>query len=101
MPAVAQVVFGGGNFLEAAAEMDGGRAQTLRRFPRNGTVQRVVHFENAGAVTVFREPASVARWKAVARHAQQLVRRDVAKNGVVIRKRRQIFYARGSFHRTA
>src|SRR6266478_5058332 len=101
MTAVAHVMFRGGNFPEAAAEMHRGGARAFHRFPRNGTVQRVVHFENARAVTVFRESARVTRRKAPARHAQQLVRRDVAKNYVVIGECRQIFDARGSLHRAA
>ncbi len=64
-------------------------------------MQRVVHLKNPRAVTVFREPASVAGRKTAACDAQQLVRRDVAKNCVVIRECRQIFDARGSFHSTA
>src|SRR2546423_5204726 len=59
-------------------------------------VQRIIHLENAGAVTIFRQPFRVTRRKTPSSQAQKLVRRHVAKSSVALRERRQIFNARRS-----
>src|ERR1700737_2447457 len=77
---MAHVVFGRGDFLEAAAEVHGGGSFPLGGLPGNGAVQRVIDFEDPGAVTVARELSGKSCGETVARDAQQLVRGDVAEN---------------------
>ena len=87
MTGVSHVVFGRGNFLEAAAKMDSGGARAVRRFPGNGAVESVIDFEDGGTVAIFRQVTGESHRKTIARDAQQLVRRDVAENGVVVFER--------------
>src|SRR6266852_1108162 len=96
MAAMAHRIFGSGDFLEAAAEMHGGRPRAVRRFPGNGAVQRVIDLEDAGTIAVLGEATGESGGKAVARDAQQLMRRDVTEDGVVLLERGQILYARRS-----
>lgn len=74
MAAVADGVFGGGNFFGASAEMHGGGAETVLRSPGDGRMQGVIDFENTGAVAVFREAARKSEGQAVSGDAQELVR---------------------------
>src|SRR6202158_4436738 len=96
-PAGARVGFGRGDFLKVAAEMHSGGSRAVRRFPGNGVVQRVIDFEDAGTVTVLREPAGESRRETVARDGQQLGWGYVPENGVVILEAGQGFNTRGSF----
>lgn len=45
--------FGGGDFFESSAQVDGGGLQAFSRFPRNGIAKGVVDFEDSGAVLVI------------------------------------------------
>ena len=88
MTAVAHIVFRCGDFLEGAAEMDGGGAGTLGRLPGNGSVQGVIDFEDARAVAESCELVSKPRRKAIASDTQELMRRYVTQDRIVVFKHR-------------
>src|SRR5216684_9151818 len=96
MAAMAHRIFGSGDFLEAAAEMHGGRPRAVRRFPGNGAVQRVIDLEDAGTIAVLGEATGESGGETVACDAQQLMRRDVTEDGVVLLEGGQILYVRRS-----
>ena len=64
--------FGGGNFWQRAAHMDGRGTLTCWRSPGDGAVQRQVKLEDAGAIAVMAQFALVAGWQARTCYAQQL-----------------------------
>src|SRR5215470_8941250 len=71
--------FRSGDLLHLAAQMDCTCAQTLRRPPRHGAVERPINLISAGAVAITLQAATKAVRKTVARHPQQLPRCDVAE----------------------
>lgn len=56
----AYCLFRRGNLFEASAEMHGRCPQAIGSFPGNGCAQRVIYFEDAGAVTELLQTLLVA-----------------------------------------
>lgn len=64
--------FRGGDLLERAAEVDGGSAKALGRFPRNGPVERPVHLVGRRSVAILGETMAEPRCEAVTCNCDQL-----------------------------
>jgi hypothetical protein len=78
---------GAGNLGQRAAKMNCPRMVAMRRYPRNGTPKRPIHFEHTGTVLVSCKRATVGRRKTLTCNLQESTRRQVAENDP---RRRQI-----------
>ena len=61
MLALPRVTFGLRDLGQRAAEMNGDRARTILRLPRDRPVEREIHFEHARSVAKFLQSATIAR----------------------------------------
>src|ERR1039457_6027072 len=71
---------GAGNLGHRAAEMKCPRLVAMRRYPRNGTPKRPIHFEYTRTVLVFCKSATVARRKTLTCNLQESAWREVAED---------------------
>src|SRR5580693_2346920 len=78
--------FRGSNLFETSAKMHRRRSQALGGFPGNRRVQRVIHFEDGGAIAEFCHSPLVAVRESFSSNVDELSRSQVAQKHVIFRK---------------
>src|SRR5579863_7535127 len=71
------------DFFERSAEMNGRRARAFLRFPWDGSIQRVVKLEYAGAMAETRKAQLVTARQVAVSDFDQIFRREIAKKKTV------------------